>query len=174
LALREIAAAVTLTLGALAHRRERDSRWVRASIVSAPRQGGSLMANIAAIVPEIQRIHGEYYGQTPGQVRVYEAGDVVVVLIEETFTRAEQVLIGRGEADEVQVIRAIVQSATGRCVRVFLSDTDLREHLAVETFVLGEPIEDMAAFEREEARSDTAQEISDQFERERAFEPPET
>jgi uncharacterized protein YbcI len=143
------------------------------------------MADIAAIAGEIRRIHGEYYGQTPGQVRVYEAGDVVVVLIEETFTHAERVLIGRGEADEVQVIRrrfqlaiadqfrAIVQSATGRCVRTFLSDTDLPEHLAVETFVLGEPVEDMAGFEREEARSDSAQEISDQIERERAFTPPE-
>ena len=144
------------------------------------------MADTAAIAGEIQRIHADYYGQTPGEVRVYEAGDVVVVLIEETFTRAEQVLIGRGEADEVQVIRrhfetaiadqfrAIVQSATGRCVRTFLSDTDLHEHLAVETFVLGEPVEDMAGFEREEARSDTAQQISDQIERERAFKPRET
>ena len=144
------------------------------------------MADIAAIAGEIRRIHGEYYGQTPGQVRVYEAGDVVVVLIEETFTHSERVLIGRGEADEVQVIRrrfqlaiadqfrAIVQSATGRCVRTFLSDTDLPEHLAVETFVLGELVEDMAGFEREGARSDTAQEISDQTDRERAFEPPET
>jgi uncharacterized protein YbcI len=144
------------------------------------------MADIAAIALEVQRIHSEYYGQTPGQVRVYEASDVVVVLIEETFTRAEQVLIGRGEADEVQVIRrrfqlaiadqfrAIVQSATGRRVRAFLSDTDLREHLAVETFVLGEPVENMAGFEREGARSDSAQEISDQADRERAFEPPET
>ena len=84
-------------------------------------------------------------------MRVYDAGDVLVVLIEETFTRAEQVLIARGEADEVQIIRrrfqlaiadefkSIVQRATGRCVRAFLSDTDLQERLAVETFVLGEP-----------------------------------
>src|ERR1700677_2642987 len=121
----------------------------------------------AAIVPEIQRIHGEYYGQTPAEVRVYEAGDVVVVLIEETFTRAEQVLIGRGEGHEVQLIRrrfqlaiadqfrAIVQNATGRYVRSFLSDADLEEHLAVETFVLGEPVDDMVEFEREGARCDS-------------------
>ena len=114
------------------------------------------MADIAAIADEIQRIHSDSYGQPPGQVRVYEAGDVVVVLIEETFTRAEHVRIGRGEANEVQVIRrrfqsaiadqftAIVQRTTGRCVRAFLSDTDLHEHLAVETFVLGEAVEDTA------------------------------
>ena len=86
------------------------------------------MADTAAIASDIQRIHAEYYGQTPGEVRVFEDGDILVVLIEETFTRAEQILIGRGEADEVQIIRrrfqlavadqfiAIVQTATGRCV----------------------------------------------------------
>jgi hypothetical protein len=87
------------------------------------------MADTAAIATDIQRIHGEYYGQTPALVRVFEDGDILVVLIEETFTRAEQILIERGEADEVQIIRrrfqlavadqfiAIVQTATGRCVR---------------------------------------------------------
>ena len=69
------------------------------------------MADTAAIASEIQRLHAEYYGQAPAEVRVYEAGDVLVALIEETFTRAEQVLIGRGEADEVQVIRRRFQLA---------------------------------------------------------------
>ena len=50
------------------------------------------MADTTAIASDIQRIHGEYYGQTPGQVRVFEDGDILVVLIEETFTRAEQIL----------------------------------------------------------------------------------
>ena len=141
------------------------------------------MADVAAIASEIQQIHGDYYGHAPGQVRVYEAGDVLVVLIEETFTRAEQILIRRGEAAEVQIIRrrfqlaiadqfrAIVQSATGRCVRAFLSDTDLHEQLAVETFVLGEPVEDMAGFEEDSARFDSEQAISEQSQREEAFEP---
>jgi uncharacterized protein YbcI len=143
------------------------------------------MADTAAIASDIQRIHGEYYGQTPGLVRVFEDGDILVVLIEETFTRAEQILIGRGEADEVQIIRrrfqlavadqfiSIVQAATGRCVRAFLSDTDLRERLAVETFVLGEAVEDMTGFEREGACSDSEQAISDQSGREAAFKPRE-
>ena len=92
----------------------------------------------------------------PGEVRVFEAGDIMVALIEETFTRAEQILIERGEADEVQIIRrrfqlavadqfrSVVEMATGRYVRAFLSDTDLHQHLAVETFVLGEAVEDTA------------------------------
>jgi uncharacterized protein YbcI len=143
------------------------------------------MVDTAAIASEIQRLHADYYGQAPAEVRVFEAGDVLVALIEETFTRAEQVLIGRGEADEVQIIRrrfqraiadqfrAIVQTATGRCVRAFLSDTDLRERLAVETFVLGEAVEDMTGFERERATADSEQSISDQSQREDAFKPHE-
>jgi len=127
---------------------------------------GECCSCVPAATPECSSVaqsdsDADYYGQSPGQVRVYQAGDILVVLIEETFTRAEQTLIGRGEADEVQVIRrrfqvaiadqfrAIVQTASGCFVRAFLSDTNLHEHLAVETFVLGEPVEDMAGFERE-------------------------
>jgi uncharacterized protein YbcI len=143
------------------------------------------MADTAAIASEIQRLHADYYGQAPGEVRVYEAGDILVALIEETFTRAEQILIGRGEADEVQIIRrrfelaiadqfrSVVQMATGRCVRAFLSDTDLHEHLAVETFVLGEPVEDMTSFEREGSCADSEQSISEQSEREGGLKPHE-
>jgi uncharacterized protein YbcI len=143
------------------------------------------MADTAAIATEIQRLHADYYGQAPGEVRVYEAGDILVALIEETFTRAEQILIERGEADEVQIIRrrfqlavadqfrAVVQMATGRYVRAFLSDTDLHQRLAVETFVLGERVEDMAGFEREGACADSEQSISDQSAREGAFKPRE-
>ena len=58
-------------------------------------------------------------------------------------------------------------------MRAFLSDTDLHERLAVETFVLGEPVEDMAGFEREGASADSEQSISEQSEREGAFKPPE-
>jgi uncharacterized protein YbcI len=144
-------------------------------------EGSRLMAGAAVIASRVQLIHGEYYGQAPDHVRVYEAGDVVVVLIEGAFTRAEQMLIGRGEASEVQVIRRrfemaiadqfieVVQTATGRRVRAFIPDTDLNEHLAVETFVLGEPVEDMTGFESVGSRADTEQQISDQAERGDAF-----
>jgi uncharacterized protein YbcI len=143
------------------------------------------MADLVAIARGVLLIHAEYYGQEPAQVRVFEAEDVIVVLVEGTFTRAEQTLIERGDAREVQVIRRrfetaiadqfieIVQSASGRYVRTFLPDTDLREQIAIETFVLGEPVEDMTGFEREGSRVDTEQEISDQVKRERAFEQHE-
>ena len=57
------------------------------------------------------------------------------MVLEETFTPAEKTLIDRGEADGIQDIRrrfqrvmeeqfvAIVEQATGRRVRAFLSET---------------------------------------------------
>ena len=55
----------------------------------------------------------------------------------------------------------------------FLSCTDLHEQLAVQTFVLGEAVEDMVGFERERTCADTEQAISEPLKRERAFEPRE-
>jgi uncharacterized protein YbcI len=113
------------------------------------------MADLVWLARQVLLIHCEYYGQEPARVRAFEAGDVIVVLVEGTFTRAEQTLIERGDASEVQVIRRrfetaiadqfieIVQTATGRYARTFLPDTDLREQIAIETFVLGEPLGDL-------------------------------
>ena len=93
---------------------------------------------------------------------------MIVVVLEETFTPAERTLIERGEAEGIQDIRrrfqramaeqfvAIVEQATGRTVRSFFSDTDLKNDISVEVFVLADERTDMAAFEPadEEARSD--------------------
>jgi uncharacterized protein YbcI len=74
----------------------------------------------------------------------------VVVVLEETFTPAERTLIDRGEGDPIHDLRrrfqqvmgdqfkAIVEGATGRPVRAFMSETSLDEDVAVEVFLLGE------------------------------------
>jgi hypothetical protein len=84
-----------------------------------------------------------------------------------------QIIRRRFELAIADQFTAIVQIATGRCVRAFLSDTDLHERLAVETFVLGEAVEDMTGFERDRASADSDQSISEQSEREGAFKPHE-
>ena len=43
----------------------------------------------------------------------------------------------------------------------------------MQTFVLGEAVEDMVGFERERTCADTEQAISEPLKRERAFEPRE-
>jgi uncharacterized protein YbcI len=104
-------------------------------------------------------LQSEYYGKGPTKSRVRVDQDVVVVVLEETFTPAERTLIDRGEADGIQDIRrrfqramaeqfiSIVEQATGRRVRSFFSDTDLKNDISVEVFVLADSRTDMSGFE---------------------------
>ena len=64
-----------------------------------------------------------------------------------------------GEGDAIQRIRrrfqqqmadsftSVVEPATGRRVRAFLSDTDIAQDVSVETCLLGEERTDMTGFE---------------------------
>jgi uncharacterized protein YbcI len=68
-------------------------------------------------------------------------------------------LVDSGAASEIQEIRrrfrrvaadefaAIVEQATGRRVRSYISDTDLTENVSIDVFLLGAPLEDMSGFE---------------------------
>jgi uncharacterized protein YbcI len=116
------------------------------------------------IASEIVRMHSEYYGKGPTRARVHASGDVVAVVLEETFTRAERTLIERGEAEGIRDIRrrfqrvmadqftALVEQATGRKVRSFFSDTDLDEDLSIELFILADGRMDMSGFEAADER----------------------
>jgi uncharacterized protein YbcI len=113
----------------------------------------------ATISREIVRLQAEYYGKGPTKARTYIYDDLVVVVLEETFTRAEKTLAQRGEGDAIQHIRrrfqqqmaedfvGVVEQATGRKVRAFLSDTDISEDISVETFLLADDRTDMSGFE---------------------------
>ena len=105
-------------------------------------------------------LHAHLHGKGPSAARTYTAGeDVVVVVLEETYTPAEQALVDRGEAGGIQELRrrlrrvmadefgAIVEQATGRRVRSYISDTDLAEQVSIEVFLLGASLEDMSGFE---------------------------
>lgn len=123
---------------------------------------GEVRATIARQMGELQ---SEYYGRGPTKARTYVNDDLVVVVLEETFTPAERTLIARGESDGIQDIRrrfqrsmaeqfkAIVEQATGRKVRSFLSETDLEADISVEIFILADARTDMAAFEEAESPS---------------------
>jgi uncharacterized protein YbcI len=74
--------------------------------------------------------------------------DLVVVVLEETFTPVERTLIERGEIDAIREIRhrfqmamevqftEVIEAATGRKVRAFMSETDLDSDTSVEVFLL--------------------------------------
>ena len=113
----------------------------------------------AAISREIVRLQAEYYGKGPTKARTHIVDDVVVVVLEESFTRAEKTLAERGEREAIQHIRrrfqqqmadsftSVVEQATGRKVRVFLSETDVDQDISVELFLLADERTDMTDFE---------------------------
>ncbi|MGO9890348.1 MAG: Na-translocating system protein MpsC family protein [Solirubrobacteraceae bacterium] len=112
------------------------------------------------ITERLSALHAHLHGKGPSAARTYITGDdVVVVVLEETFTPAEQTLVDRGEAGAIQELRrrlrrvmaddfgAIVEQATGRRVRSYISDTDLAEQVSIDVFLLGASLEDMSGFE---------------------------
>lgn len=119
---------------------------------------GSARSQIATA---IVRLHSEYYGKGPTKAKAYVTEDVVVVVLEETFTKAERTLVERGETEAIQQIRrrfqqamaeefkSIVEQTTGRVVKAFLSETNLEADVSVEFFLLGERRTDMHSFEPE-------------------------
>ena len=120
----------------------------------------------ATIASEMVRLHAEYYGRGPTKAKVYTDGDFLAVVLEETFTPAEKTLIGRDEAEGVQDIRrrfqramgpqfsALVEQATGRKVRAFLSETNLEADVSVEIFLLADDRTDMTGFEQASEQTD--------------------
>src|SRR3954451_21210606 len=125
---------------------------------SGRKSEGEMRAEIATAVV---RLHNDYYGKGPTKAKTYISDDVVAVVLEETFTKAEQTLIDRGESESIQQIRrrfqqtmadefkSVVEQATGRGVRAFLSQTNLEEDLSVQSSLLGEARPDMQGFEPE-------------------------
>ena len=121
-----------------------------------PRALGETRARISK---EMVRLQSEYYGKGPTRAKTYIVDDLVVVVLEVSFTRAEKTLVERGEREAIQHIRrrfqqqmaesfiSIVEQATGRRVRVFLSETDVDQDVSVETFLLADERTDMTAFE---------------------------
>src|SRR3954465_8276909 len=113
----------------------------------------------ATISKEIVRLQAEYYGKGPTRAKTYIVEDLVVVVLEESFTRAEKTLAERGEKDAIEHIRrrfqqqmaddftSVVEQATGRKVRVFLSETNIDQDVSVETFLLADERTDMSGFE---------------------------
>jgi uncharacterized protein YbcI len=99
---------------------------------------------------EIVHLHSEYYGRGPSKAKTYIQDDLVVVVLEETFTPAERTLLERGAGESIHDLRrrfqevmqeqfkAIVEEAMGRPVRAFMSQTALDEDVAIEVFLLGE------------------------------------
>jgi len=107
--------------------------------------GQSLTAAISSAVVGVVR---EYTGRGPTKARTSIRDNVVVVLLEDTLTKGERVLVRNGRADKVLDIRHEYQSATkedciakvsaltGRSVVAMMSTNNIDPDLAVELFIL--------------------------------------
>jgi uncharacterized protein YbcI len=131
------------------------------SVPKAEHGGSSLGEMRAKITREIVQLQSEYYGQGPTRARTYIDEDLVVVVLEETFTRAEKTLVEHGDQEPVRQIRrsfqqrmaegftSVVEQATGRKVRTFLSESNVEDDVSVEIFLLSGPRTDMGRFEED-------------------------
>jgi uncharacterized protein YbcI len=139
---------------------------VRWPLLFAAWNGGALALTATQtetrIADQIARLQAEYFGISPKESRAYFIpGELVVVVLRETFTPAEKVLISHGDAEAIQQSRrrfqqiskddfiSVVEQATGEQVETFLSETALEGEVAVETFLLaGEERTQMEGFEQ--------------------------
>ena len=103
----------------------------------------------AMLSKEIVRIYKDQFGRGPTKVRSHYAGpDILVCVLENTFTPAERSLQGMGEHQRLRDMRIFFQYAstaefteavervTGRRVRSFISGIDTNTDVACEMFVL--------------------------------------
>jgi uncharacterized protein YbcI len=110
-----------------------------------PLAGGPLNA---AICNALVRIHREYLGRGPTKARASIRDNTIVVLMEDTLTKAERSLVADGRQEDVLRIRqsfqrtmradvvSAVQELTGRAVIAFMSDTHIDPDLACEVIIL--------------------------------------
>jgi uncharacterized protein YbcI len=103
---------------------------------------------VAAISRQIVGIYADYYGRGPTKAKTIWRDDVVVCILEDVFTRAEQLLVDGGRFDQVRLNRQafqdqieplfheVVEEVTGRRVEACVSQVN-RTGVAAEVFTLG-------------------------------------
>ena len=105
---------------------------------------GSLLAQISR---DMVGIYARFYGRGPTKAKTVWREEIVICVLQDVFTKAEQVLASGGHfgdvraarvafQDEVEpLFRAIVEAATECQVRSFLSQVSV-DGVAAEVFVL--------------------------------------
>ena len=73
-----------------------------------PPSGNSMLVAISNVIVGLLR---EYTGRGPTKARTTIRDNVVVVLLEQTLTKGEQVLVNKGRAENVLTLRREYQEA---------------------------------------------------------------
>jgi len=97
--------------------------------------------------------HREHFGRGPAAARAFTADGLAVCVLTDVYTRVEQTLIEAGRLDHVRATRllhhqtmekeymAAAEVALGRRVIALMSAMHAEPDVAVEVFLLGEPLE---------------------------------
>ena len=105
----------------------------------------------AALSNAIVRLMREYTGRGPTRARTTIRDNVVLVMLEQTLTKGEQILVDKGRSENVLALRREYQEAmreessaqvaqlTGRNVIAMMSANHLDPDLAAEIYVLDRP-----------------------------------
>lgn len=100
------------------------------------------------IARDVVRIHEESYGVATDHVDVHITDEVVLVIVDSDLTVSERTLLEAGKNDIVRAVRrsfqeaiaptfaAVVERATGRRVRSFLSEMSVDPVYSIEFFRL--------------------------------------
>lgn len=103
---------------------------------------------VAAISREVVGLYAEYFGRGPTRAKTTLREDLVVIVLEDAFTRAERILADGDRFDQVRanrqafqdetepLFRATIERLTGRRVESCLSQIN-RDGVAAEIFLLG-------------------------------------
>jgi uncharacterized protein YbcI len=106
---------------------------------------------VAQISRDIVQVHARFYGRGPTRAKTIWRDEIVACVLEEIFTKAERLLVDAGHfpdvrlnrqafQDEVEpLLRGMVESATGRRVKSFLSQVSI-DGAASEVFTLDRPV----------------------------------
>jgi uncharacterized protein YbcI len=111
---------------------------------------GTLPSAISTAIVMLMR---EYTGRGPMKAQTTIRGNVVLVMLEQTLTKGEQVLVNKGRSENVLALRREYQEAmreessekiaelTGQNVTAMMSANHLSPDLAAEIYVLEGPPE---------------------------------
>ncbi len=106
----------------------------------------------AALANAVVRVHSQYVGRGPTKGQAFFRNNMVVVVLEDTLTRAERSLVADGKEDMVLGMRrqfqrtmsddlvSAIEELTGCSVVAFMSDNHIDPDVAAELFVLDRPV----------------------------------
>ncbi|HEV7483703.1 MAG TPA: Na-translocating system protein MpsC family protein [Solirubrobacterales bacterium] len=112
---------------------------------------------LAAVSDGLMHLHMRFYGRGPTRAKSHLVDDLVVCVLWNGFTTVEETLIARGEVASVEALRRsfqgamesqftdVIETATGRVVRAYLSQVHVDPNFAVELFLLNPEVTESAS-----------------------------